>query len=212
MHEKLSLYLNQAMSAISTDKKKLERLLAARKVYEKLTGKIDEDGDDYEVRILSFNEWFLIDYISEKNPVPFIIEFLNTLNDSVGEIKAWLSDVHYSFFECRKKRYGSNLILEDFLRGEKYEVLPESFPADILSSEIFVGRMIKIEKKVFFFKGIRWLPKEVKSLVRKRIKRIRELGSPFEENRFIFSLEMAVTKCAQFKHVNAVKIFSSYIT
>ena len=211
MHEKLTSYLTQAIKVASNDEKNLKCLISAREVYEKLTGKIDEDQDDYELRILGFNDWFLLDFIPEDKQVPFIIEFLNNLSESVKEIKEYLSDVHYSIFECRRKMWGKDLVLENFLDGKKYQIPPKSFPADILSNEIFVGRVVEIDKKIFFFKGIRWLPKEVRSLVVRKAKKIQNLGDPFKESMFIFSLEKAATKCAHFKHVNAIEIFSSYI-
>ena len=211
MHEMLRPYLGQAMKALVQDQQVLARLVLARKVYEKFTGKIDEDQDEYELRMLGFNEWFLFDFMERERQMPFIIEFLNTLDEPVGELKKLFSSIRYSFFECRKKKLGQNLVLEDFLKGKKYQLLPQNFPVDLLSDEIFTGRMIDVNGEIFLFKGIRWLPKQIRSLAIKRAKKIRKLGDPWQEKKFTLNLEMATTKCGQFKHVNPVEVFASLI-
>lgn len=37
-------------------------LLKAKEIYFSLTGKINEDDEDYELRMNSFNEWYLFHY------------------------------------------------------------------------------------------------------------------------------------------------------
>ena len=171
MHEKVDSYLDQAMSALSRDEGVLQRLVAARKTYELLTGKIDEDHEECELRLLNFNEWFLFDFIDKNRQVPFVIEFLNSLDGPVEEVKELLSNVCYSFFECQKKRFGSKLLLKDFVNGKKYVVHPKNFPADLVSAEIFTGRMLNVEGEIFIFKGIRWLPKQIRTIAIKRLKK-----------------------------------------
>ena len=212
MHKKVEFYLDQAMNALGSNDEVLQRLIAARKTYELLTGKIDEDHEECELRLLSFNEWFLFDFIDKNRQVPFIIEFLNSLNESVEEIKELFSNVRYSFFECQKKKFSSKLLLKDFVNGKKYVIHPKNFPADLVSPEIFTGRMLNVEGEVFLFKGIRWLPKQIQTIAVKRAKKVKKLGNPYEEKKFTLNLELTATKCIQFKHVDPVEIFISLIS
>ena len=199
------------MNAISSDERILKRLVSARETYELLTGKIDEDHDECELRLLNFNEWFLFDYIAKDRQVPFIVEFLNSLVEPVEEVKELLNNVYYSFFECRKKKFSSKLIVEDFIKGKKYQILPRNFPVDIVSDEIFTGRILNIKGGVFVFKGIRWLPKQIRAVAVKEAKKIRKLGDPHEEKKLTLNLELTATKCIQFKHVDPIEIFTSLI-
>ena len=209
MHEKLTSYFEQAMEAVTSDREVLNRLFNARKIYEKLTGKIDEDDDEYESRMLNFNEWFLFDFIEEDRQMPFIIEFLNTLDGPVEDVKKLFSRVNYSFFECQKKALGFSLTVQDFLKGEKFKVKPKHFPVQLLSDEIFTGRAVNCDGDFYFLPGVRWLPKEIRPPAVKKAKQIRKLGDPSVERKFTLDLERVMTKCIQFKHVRPSEVFSS---
>ena len=211
MDERIKSYYDQALKALSNDERVLKRLYNARKIYEELTGKVDDDKEEYELRMLNFNEWFLFDFVSQDQQWPFIIEFLNSLNESIGEIKDLFSNVRYSFFECRKKKLGSKLVLEDFLLNKKYQINAIDFPVNLLDDEIFTGRIISIEQEIFILKGIRWLPRKIRALAVKEAKKVRKMGNPSQERDFTLNLEMATTKCSQFKHVDPIEIFSSVI-
>ena len=215
MHEKLAPYLNQAMRALGQDSKVLKRLADARSVYEKLTGKIDEDHQEYGQRMLNFNEWFLFDFEDKERQTPFITEFLNGLmanaqqgqRDEIELAKKLFVRVRYSFFEIRKKLFRNSLIIEDFLSGKKNDILSQNFPLYLATGEIFTGRTVQVDNNFFFFEGIRWLPTPLKGPAVAKAKEIRALGNPSEEKKFILNLEMIATKCIHFKHIDPVNIF-----
>ena len=211
MYEKLDCYVKRAIKALSSNEKILKRLMYSRKIYEDLTGKLDEDDPEYESRMLNFNEWFLFDFLTDEQQYPFMIEFLNCLDEPVDDIKELVSGVRYSFFECRKSTIGLGGILEDFLKGKKYRVPLNCLPFNLLSRELFTGRIIGINGEVFLFEGIRWLPKEIKALARAKAKRIRNQGVPSVERSFVFSLEMASTRCRQFKHLSPAEVIESIL-
>ena len=209
MYEKLEPYISRAMELVSCDKKTLKRLMNSRQVYEELTGKFDEDDPEYESRMRSFNEWFLFDFLTNDQQNPFMIEFLNSLDETVDDIKDLILSIRYSFFECRKSSLGSKVILEDFLKGKKYRLPVSRLPFAPLSSELFTGRVLEVDNEAFLFEGIRWLPKEIKAQAIVEAKKIRKKGDPSLEQSFIFSLEMVSTRCRQFKHLSPVEVIES---
>ena len=223
------------MAALVSDGDALREMASLRSTYEQLTGKIDEDHEEYELRMRSFNEWFLFESVSTKCGMPFMLQFLNSLEKplpgpggerlgkafrelqvnypevSLEKIKNLFSNVCYSIFDCHKKTFGRHLVLKDLIMGKRYGILPENLPFDILSNEFFAGRIIDLGDEAFIFKGMRWLPPQIKPLVMKKVKKIRQLGNPSAEKKFVFKLELAKTKSIHFRHVNPVKIFSSLI-
>ena len=214
MHEKLSVYIEQAIESLSSRQDLSKRLLKAKKIYEELTGKIDEDFPEYELKMLSFNDWFLFDFIDVERKEPFIMEFIDSLGepeDLTQEVKSLCRKVRHSLFECRKGLWGSKAILENLLARKKYSIPFNELPFHLHSSEIFIGRVVEIDGKIFLFKGIQWLPNQCRPLLMKKVKKIRQAEDIEKNRRFVLRLEMVISRCIQFKRMNPMSIFESLV-
>lgn len=205
MHEILREHFDKALN-IYTQGDHYDTLLEAKKEYFTITGQANDDDDDFEARMNSFNEWYVLQFISRRGTRTVIDDYLN--RNGVDDLTAKsLQGVTYSLYEYVGKNFRGYDVLYDMLHDTKIP-LPKGEPLpSIIKDDIFVGRVIKFEDKNYLMRGLCVVPREVRGILKKECKRVRKLKNPYEELKFLLQVESYKTKWIRYGHVDATKIF-----
>ena len=85
MHPLLKEHFLKALE-IYTQGVHYDTLLEAKKEYFTITGQANDDDDDFEARMNSFNEWYVLQFISMRGTRTVISDYL--INNPVDDILA----------------------------------------------------------------------------------------------------------------------------
>lgn len=182
-----------------------DQVVEAKKKYFELTGLTNEEDDDYEVRMRSFNNWFIMHYPIKDELTPLSLYLSkNTINE---ELKESLENFRYSIFEFSGKNLSGKLVVRDLLSNEKLIFTETSSVIPVFKSDIFIGRLLRTGEDFYLMDGMCLLPKEAKSIIKKQVKKVRKLNQPENEKEFLLELENLKTKWQRFGHVDASRIF-----
>lgn len=182
-----------------------EELKAAKEIYFSLTGKLDEDRDEFEARMNCFNDWYLFQY-KNKEGLRVIEDYIRH-NDLDGELSQAFLNVNHSLFEFSKVNFRKQIVLKDVLHDEKIILIKDHPHIGLVEGDIFIGRVLKYKGDNFLLRGVRTLPTPVKSILRKQSKKVRKLNSFEEELNFLLKLENLKTKTTHYAHIDPTKIF-----
>lgn len=200
----LQKHLNKILTTYS-EGKFYDQVVKARKEYFELTGQANEEDDDYELRMRSFNDWFIMHYPLEKNVTALELYLKNNSIDV--EIQNSLQNFSYSIFEFSGKNLSGKLVVKDLLHNEKLVFTDHSSVVPVFKGDLFIGRLIKVGGDYFLMNGMCILPGEGKPIIKKQVKKVRKLAQPENENKFLLELEYLKTRWKRFGHVDASKIF-----
>lgn len=205
MHALLDQHFHKALD-IYTQGNHYETLLEAKKEYFTITGQANDDDHDFEARMSSFNEWYVLQFISKRGTRTVMSDYL--INNQVNDLLAKaLSSVNYSIFEYVGKNFRGLPTLYDMLHDTKITLPKDGVLPSIIKDDIFVGRVITFEGANYLMTGLCVIPKEVRATLKKECKRIRKLKNPQEEHKFLLKVESCKTKWIRYGHVDATKIF-----
>ncbi len=183
-----------------------ETLLEAKKEYFSITGQANDDDDDFEARMNSFNEWYVLQFISKRGTRTVISDYLT--NNQVDDFLAKsLGGVNYSLYEYIGKNFRGLDTLYDMLHDKKITLPKGEVLPSIISDDIFVGRVLSYEDQNYLMSGLCVIPKDVRPILKKECKKVRKLKNPNEELKFLLKIESYKTKWIRYGHVDATKIF-----
>jgi alpha-amylase/alpha-mannosidase (GH57 family) len=180
-------------------------LKEAKEKYFSITGKLDEDKDEFEPRMNSFNDWYIFQY-RQKDGSKVIEEYIRN-NKLDEELSQAFLNVNHSLFEFNKSSFRKQIILKDILHDEKIILKKDHPTISLMEGDVFTGRVIKYHGESYLLKGVCILPQGVKSILKKQSKRVRKLNSFEEELRFLLQLESLKTKAMHYSHIDPAKIF-----
>lgn len=205
MHSSLNEHFQKALQ-IYTQGDHYDTLLEAKKEYFTITGQANDDDDDFEARMNSFNEWYVLQFISARGTRTVISDYLT--KNQVGDLLAKsFTGVNYSLFEYVGKNLRGLDTLYDMLHDKKITLPKGAILPSIIKDDIFVGRVLTYEDQNFLMSGLCVIPKEVRSILKKECKKVRKLKNPQEELKFLLKTESFKTKWIRYGHVDATKIF-----
>ena len=95
-------HLDQVLSQY-TQGEFFSELKEAKEKYFVLTGKLDEDKDEFESRMNSFNDWYIFQY-RQKDGSKVIEEYIRN-NQLDEELSQSLLNVNHSLFEFNKTSF-----------------------------------------------------------------------------------------------------------
>ncbi len=205
IYDDLTQYLEKALVEYSQGGH-LETLLEAKKEYFSTTGQANEEDEDFESRMTSFNDWYILQFISKKGTRTIIKDFLKR-HEIPEKFHQSLSNVTYSFFEYAGKNFGGKDVIKDIHFNKKYILPKEVQRLPLLKSDIFLGRILSVEEAHFLLDGICVLPKEVKSLLKKESKKIRKMDNLVEDNKFLLNVDACKNKWLRYSHIDIHNIF-----
>lgn len=180
-------------------------LKKAKDRYFSLTGKLDEDKDEFESRMNCFNDWYIFQY-RHQDGSKVIEDYIRT-NELDEELSQALLNVNHSLFEFSKISFRKQIVLKDILHDEKV-VLTKNHPnISLMVGDVFTGRVIKYKGENYLLRGLCTLPQGVKSILKKQSKKVRKMNSFDEELNFLLQLEALKTKSMHYSHIDPSKIF-----
>ena len=200
VHEHLDTVLG-----LYTQGSHFEELKAAKEKYFSLTGKLDEDKDEFESRMNCFNDWYIFQYRDE-NGSKVIEDYIRT-NQLDVELSQALLNVNHSLFDFSKINFRKQIVLHDILHDEKIVLMKNHPTISLMEGDVFTGRVIKFKGDHYLLRGICTLPQGVKSILKKQSKKVRKLNSFEEELNFLLQLESLKTKAMHYSHIDPSKIF-----
>ena len=160
MHKVLKDHLEAALLEY-TSGIHYETLIEAKNNYFSLTGQITDEDDDYEIRMDSFNDWYILQFISHRGTRTVIKDYL-TKKDIDDTISKSLLNINHSLFEFVGGSMKRELLLHDILHNKKCVLAVGHARPGFLKKDIFVGRVLNYEKQNFLMNGMCVLPNEVK--------------------------------------------------
>ena len=183
--------------------KNLDILKKAKKVFVDKTGTIDEDSDEYESRMSSFNDWYLFQY--QYSTDTSVIQDYAKKNET--ELVSSLLKTSYSVFLFHKINFKKQIVVKDILHGTKHILAKDNGHLALVEDDIFIGRICEHENQFYLLNGLCLLPREILSPLKKACKKIRKTKT-VEESEFLLNLERLKTKSTQYAHIDPVQIFT----
>jgi len=205
IHETLRYHFDRALQMFSSGSG-YDQLLKAKKTYFDLVGNIDEEDEDFENRMNSFNEWFLLQYIEEGRTQTFMAEYLvkNNVEDYIAES---FKNHNHSFFEFLGKNLKRQFTIKDILHNKKIIMAADLKDFPVLKGEIFLGRVIEFRDGNYLMPGLCLLPQESRSILKKQSRLVVKQKNQELELPFLLNIEKLKTKWSHYDHVDISKIF-----
>lgn len=205
MEKSLKEHLENVIVEYSTGKD-INTLIEAKEEYFKITGKVNEDDEDYELRMNSFNEWFIYQYQS-----PNLMERYIEEKGLPDPLKNSLLSLNYSFFEFLGDSFRKKLVFKDYLNDKKIYLDKNNYIPNVLKDDIFIGRFLGPDEDAILLEGLCFIPKSVKSVIKKQIKKLKKAKKGTinieEKNAFLLHLESLKNRWARYGHIDPSKIF-----
>ncbi len=195
----------EKMLARYTQGEYFERLKTAKETYVSLTGKLDEDKDEFESRMHCFNEWYLFQWKDDDGKK--LVEDYIRREQLDEDLSQALLNVNHSLLEFSKVSFRRQIVLNDILHDEKISLAKGHSSIGLVEDDLFIGRVIRYKGEAYLLHGVCTLPQSVRSVLKKQSKKIRKLNSFEEELRFLLSLESLKTKSMHYQHIEPTKIF-----
>lgn len=191
---------------VYTKDKHYEDLKNAKEAYIKRTGKIDEETDEYESRMNSFNDWYIFNYKREDGST-IIGDYVQNheVNDELGQA---LLNTKYSLYHFSKINFRKQVVIKDVLYSVKFVLSKDNDHLALVEDDLFVGRSVSIGEDHYLLNGLCTLPREVLSSLKKESKKIKKLNNVEEEEVFLLNLERLKTRSIQYGHIESSKIFT----
>jgi len=205
MKKEIKNHLENALCAYSSSKF-LPGLIEAKNRFFEITGNLNEEDGDYESRMNSFNDWYLVNYVLTGLQRTQLKDYVlkTEMSEDLGH---GFLNLEYSLFEFVGKSGSSDFICSDLLRNEKILVSDsEGFPA-IFKGDVFTGRIIKTADLNYFLPGICVLPKELKKSLVSASRKVTCLKSSRDLVGFLLKLEYLKTKSIRYSHLPFENIF-----
>jgi hypothetical protein len=180
-------------------------LVRAKDEFTTLTGKIDEETNEYESRMYTFNDWYIFNFRREDNR-RIIDDYIQNY-DLESDLSKSLYNINFSLFQFVKINYKKQIVLKDILHNEKFVLKKEECNLALLEDDLFIGRLVSLEDRNYLLKGVTTLPREVLTQLKKQAKKVRKLNSREAEEDFLMTLEKLKVKSLHYGHLNSEKIF-----
>lgn len=180
-------------------------LLRAKKQYVDATGKLNEETDEYESRMNTFNDWFIFHFKMD-NDRRVIDDYIQDTNLDVDLAKAFY-DVNYSLFHFVKVNFRKQVVLKDILHNQKLILAKDNGEVSLVADDIFVGRTITYNEQSYLMRGLCFLPRTVLGNLKKEAKKVRKLNNIDEEEKYLLKIESLMTRSLNYGHIDASKIF-----
>lgn len=182
-----------------------EELKEAKDKYFSITGKLDEDKEEFESRMNCFNDWYIFQF-RHQDGSKVIEDYIRSHQLDV-EISQALLNVNHSLFEFSKVNFRKQVVLKDILHDEKITLVKNHPTISLMEGDVFTGRVIKYKGDHYLLRGVCILPQGVKTILKKQSKRVRKANSFEEELNYLLQLESFKTKAMHYSHIDPTKIF-----
>jgi len=205
MHESLRYLLEKVLSFYSKEEF-YPLLLKAKEDYFIKTGKAFEEDEDYEARMASFNDWYVLQFIPEGDSTPLFEQYLEA-HDILPELALAIRNTTHGLFEYIGTNFRGVHQLKDILHDEKVSLAKNHPAPSMVKGDLFIGRTVFYREEFYLYNGLRMMPKEAKSAMKKEAKKVRKADDLFGELSFLLFTEALKTKWQRYGHIDINKIF-----
>jgi len=182
-------------------------VIEAKKEYTILTGQINDDDEDFENRINAFNDWYVLQYISQELRMPAIKNYAMKYT-LPQEIMNSYDNLNHSLFQYQGENFKKQKVVKDHLHSGVKIVLSKDCPAPgLLKGDLFTGRILTFNDEAYLLSGMCILPKEMMSRLVRYARQVKKLGSREFETNFLMKLEYFKTKWTRYSHLPPERIF-----
>lgn len=203
MIERVMEHLGSALK-IYSDEPHYNTMLEAKNLYFGLTGQVFEEDEDYESRMSAFNDWYLLQYVSENGCPIWNYVSENEVDESISKA---LRTVKHSIYEYVGRNLRKQHVLMDIVHNRKIKLSKRAVIPSLLKNDLFIGRVIETEGEYFTLSGLCLLPGDVKGILKKQGKQVRSLNDQKKEMEFLLLVESLKTKWVRYGHLDAKSIF-----
>lgn len=189
-----------------TSGKYYETLVEGKKVFFEKTGKIDDDDDEYESRMIDFNEWYIFDFIPSKVNGPLMRHYIHH-NDVGQEMAHAFGHVRQSLFEFKGKSLWGNFIFEDFLYGKKIKASKKTVLPNIIKGDLFLARVINFKGDYHLLGSVVTLPRDARPIFKKSARKVRKKNDMRDNEEFLLEVQRLKCKWKSYNHVDVKHIF-----
>ena len=206
MKNSLVEHLEKALT-IYTSNEYRDILIDAKKDFFKITGNVNEDDEDYDLRMHSFNDWYLTQYC-----LPTVMR--TPINDYVfsknveEDLAKTLIEFQHSVFQYTGEKRGGAAIFKNLKTDKTLKVHDKNVAPIFVKGDVFIGRYFNYLNEIFFMPGVCVIPQEVKVPVIRQIKKVGLTNSKRDEQNLLLKLEYLKTKSKRYSHLAIDKIFS----
>src|SRR5690606_41019306 len=95
----------------------------------------------------------------------------------------------------------------DILHDKKIELAKEHVAPPMLKGDLAICRIVSYQGENYLLDGMTFIPKEVRSTLKKQSKVVRKKDDPQQEYEFMIQLEKLKTKWQRYGHIDPEKIF-----
>jgi len=183
-----------------------QTMVDAKKEYFSLTGQIFEEDEDFESRMSSFNDWYVLQYQQANLEKTCIENYLNHHEVEESILKS-LQSMNHSLFEYTGTNFRKQYVLKDILHDKKVILPSDHTSLPLLKNDLFLGRVLEFAGSNILMSGLCILPKDAKSILKKESKIIRKNPEERSELEFLLQVEAFKTKWSHYSHVDIKKIF-----
>ncbi len=169
----------------------------------------DENEDQYETKMILFNEWFLFNYREKYDSTESFFSKVTkdkSFNFFSSDQIEMIQSQYYSLFEfIKRKRNG--FLFYDWQKKEKF-LVPLEFPIlGFMERDLFIARRVILAGDCWFLKGQSVLPAECKRQILKQMKQVKKgkVDKSFDE--FLMELEVLKSRSQMYNHLNPRDIF-----
>ena len=189
-----------------------EEVAKAKKDFFDESGVMDEENQDFEMRMTQFLEWYLFTReLTGKNITPSLYALQLPDFEMTAEERPLfekLAVTRHSLFEFLKIR-GDDIYVRDLFLNKKI-VIPNS-PINIGFSreEFFDARLIPDGENYQFSRAFCFHPEDASKYILSEIKRIKKANKPGEEEAFILKLLKMRYKYEQYRHLKLEYVYTN---
>lgn len=179
----------------------------AKKKYFMLAGDVDYDTQDFDHKMNSFTEWFLLHYLPYRSGCKMYQNYAKSvgLDHRICDV---LDSMTYSVFEPLEDTKDGESLLWDCINSKKVHLKNEHNPILVIKGELFVGRILHSNEGAFLLRGMVPIPNEVSAWVKKQCLRVKLKTISYTEEEFCLSLEEMKYKTILYQHIKPEKIFN----
>lgn len=203
-----SPYFNSLLQHISVERRYNKELTLAKDEFERFAGPIYESDRNFDARINSFHNWYILDRPLKENgmtPLSYYLEF-SANSMSTEEWKRYeelLSHTH-SLFELRKTG-PKQTVLRDLMVGTKITLDGANQTQHLDKGALFNTRLFRHKEQWFFSNYLILHPGGVAREIRQQAQLVRKAGSPVKS--FLFQLTLFQGRWEQYKQMDVHSIY-----
>lgn len=203
-----SPFFNSLLQHVSVERRYNRELARAKEEFEAFAGPIFESDRNFDARINSFHNWYILDRPLQENgktPLAYYLEFTaNTLGDEAWQRYDELRTHVHSLFELAKNGEQETRLV-DLLTGAKYVLEGAQQTQHLDKGALFNTRLFRHQDVWYFANYLILHPGGVGKDIRAQAKRVRKARAPAKP--FLYQLLLFQGRWEQYKQMDVRSIY-----